>query len=329
MMGVDGELAGLINQLAVLLLVTGVVIFASIIFSRKFGKEAQGLKNRLQAIASLSTHIGKQKEMQYERDNELAIFQVLAQKLGVYDRILIEIVRSGIKISVVNFAWMCMSLAVVSFIFGYYVNFGAIGTLIFGLFIGCTPVLWLKLKVRSRRKAIEAQLPDALDFLVRTLQVGHGLVSIFNIMGEELEDPIKTEFKILGQEIGFGMPFTQALFNLTNRINSTDFNFLVIGLLIQRESGGNLVELLQSLAKSMRKRFIFVGKIQILATEGKYAGIMLSVLPFFVGAIITLINPEYMSLLWTTPAGQTAIKITIIMILIGGIWMWKITQIKV
>lgn len=329
MMGLDDGLSGLITQLLVLLIVTGVAVISSIIFSRRFSKEARGLKNRLQTIASLSVHTGKQREMQYERGNELSMFQVLAQKLGVYDRISIEIVRSGIKMSVVNLAWMCVSLAVVSFIFGYYVNFGAIGTLIFGLFIGCTPILWLKLKIRSRRRAIEKQLPDALDFLVRTLQVGHGLVAIFNIMGEELEDPIKTEFKILGQEIGFGMPFTEALFNLTNRINSTDFNFLVIGLLIQRESGGNLIELLQSLAKSIRERFIFVGKIEILATEGKYAGIMLSALPFVVGGIITLINPQYMSLLWTTPVGQTTIKITVIMILIGGAWMWKITQIKV
>ena len=328
-MGLDSDLSGLIIQLSALLIVTGVVIVLGIVYSKKFSKEAQGLRSRIQDVASLSAHIGKQKEMYYEHSNELSVFQTLALRLGVYERISIEIVRSGVKLSIADLVWLSVTFAAVFFIAGYYFNFGAIGTLIFGLCGGYIPALWLKFKIRNRLKKIEKQLPDALDFLVRTLQVGHGLVSIFNIMGEELTDPIKTEFKIVGQEIGFGLPFTEAMFNLTNRINSTDFNFLVVGLLIQRESGGNLIELLQSLAKSIRARLMFVDKIEILASEGKYAGIMLSALPFVLGGIITYINPQYMSLLWTTSVGQTIIKVTLIMILIGGAWMWKITQIKV
>ena len=329
MMGLNGDLGGLIIQLGALLIVTGVAIISGMVYSKKFSKEAQGLKNRILDVASLSAHIGKQKEMNYELSNELSLFQKLAHKLGVYERISIEIVRSGVKLSITDLAWLSATLAVVFFIAGYYFNFGVIGTLIFGLCGGYAPALWLKFKIRNRLKKIEKQLPDALDFLVRTLQVGHGLVSIFTIMGEELEDPIKTDFKIVGQEIGFGLPFTEAMFNLTNRINSTDFNFLVVGLLIQRESGGNLIELLQSLAKSIRARLLFMDKIEILASEGRYAGLMLSALPFVIGGLMAFINPEYMSPLWTTSVGQTIIKVTLVMILIGGAWMWKIVQIKV
>ena len=329
MMGLGDDLGGLIIQLSALLIVTGVVLISVMIYSKKFSKEALGLKSRIKDVASLSAHIGKQKEILYERSNELTIFQKLAHKLGVHVRISIEIVRSGAKLSIADLVWLSVTFAVIFFIAGYFFGFGVIGTLIFGLCGGYAPALWLKFKIRNRRKKIEKQLPDALDFLVRTLQVGHGLVSIFNIMGEELEDPIKTEFKIVGQEIGFGLPFTEAMFNLTNRINSTDFNFLVVGLLIQRESGGNLIELLQSLAKSIRARLVFVDKIEILASEGKFAGLMLSVLPFVVGGAIAFVNPQYMSLLWTTSVGQTIIKVTLVMMLIGGAWMWKITQIKV
>ena len=329
MMGLGDDLGGLIIQLSALLIVTGVVLISGMIYSNKFSKEALGLKSRIQDVASLSANIGKQKAMQYETSNELSVFQKLAYKLGVYERISIEIVRSGVKLSIADLVWLSVTFAVIFFIAGYFFSFGVIGTLIFGLCGGYAPALWLKFKIRNRRKKIKKQLPDALDLLVRMLQVGHGLVSIFNIMGEELEDPIKTEFKIVGQEIGFGLPFTEAMFNLTNRINCTDFNFLVVGLLIQRESGGNLIELLQSLAKSIRARLIFVDKIEILASEGKYAGLMLSVLPFVVGGVIAFINPQYMSLLWTTSTGHTIIKTTLVMILIGGAWMWKITQIKV
>ena len=329
MMGLDGDLGGLIAQLSALLIVTGIVIILGMAYSNKFSKEAQGLKSRIQDVASLSSHIEKQKEMNYERSNELSLFQRLAHKLGVHERILIEIVRAGVKLSIADLVRLSVTFAVVFFLAGYYFSLGVIGALIFGLCGGYTPALWLKFKIRSRLKKIEKQLPDALDFLVRTLQVGHGLVSIFNIMGEELADPIKTEFKIVGQEIGFGLPFTEAMFNLTNRINSTDFNFLIVGLLIQRESGGNLIELLQNLAKSIRARLIFVDKIEILASEGKYAGLMLSILPFVVGGVIAFLNFPYMSLLWTTSVGQMIIKITLVMMLIGGAWMWKITQIKV
>ncbi len=329
MMGLDSDLGGLIVQLTALLIVTGVAIILGKVYSNKFSKEARGLRSRIHDMTLLSANIGKQHEMQYEHSNELSLFQKLAHTLGVYERISIEIVRAGVKLSITDLVWLSVTLAVVFFIAGYYFNFGVIGTFIFGLCGGFAPALWLKFKARNRLKKIEKQLPDALDFLVRTLQVGHGLVSIFNIMGEELADPIKTEFKIVGQEIGFGLPFTEAMFNLTNRINSTDFNFLVVGLLIQRESGGNLIELLQSLAKSIRARLMFADKIDILASEGRYAGIMLSGLPFVVGGIITYINPQYMSLLWTTSAGQTIIKVMLVMILAGGAWMWKITQIKV
>ena len=329
MMGLDGDLGGLIIQLSALLIVTAFAIILGMIYSKKFSKEAQGLKSRIQDVALLSTHIGKQKEMQYELGNELSVFQKLAHRLGVHERISIEIVRAGVKLSINDLVWLTVTFAVIFFIAGYYLNFGVIGTPIFGLCGGYVPALWLKFKIRNRLKKIEKQLPDALDFLVRTLQVGHGLVSIFNIMGEELADPIKTEFKIVGQEIGFGLPFTEAMFNLTNRINSTDFNFLVVGLLIQRESGGNLVELLQNLAKSIRARLMFMDKIEILASEGKYAGLMLSALPFAVGSILFFLNPQYMSVLWTTSVGQTIIKAMLVMILVGGAWMWKITQIKV
>ncbi len=329
MMGLDGDLGGLVAQLSALLIATGIAIILGMVYSKKFSKEAQGLKTRIQDVASQSLHIGKQKEMHYEHSNELSLFQKLAHKLGVHERISIEIVRAGVKLSIADLVWLSATGAVVFLIAAYYFDFGVIGTPIFGLCGGYAPALWLKFKIRNRLKKIEKQLPDALDFLVRTLQVGHSLVSVFNIMGEELADPIKTEFKIVGQEIGFGLPFTEAMFNLTNRINSTDFNFLVVGLLIQRESGGNLIELLQSLAKSIRARLMFADKIDILASEGRYAGIMLSVLPFVVGGIITYINPQYMSLLWTTSAGQTIIKIMLVMILAGGAWMWKITQIKV
>jgi tight adherence protein B len=117
--------------------------------------------------------------------------------------------------------------------------------------------------------------------------------------------------------------------NFAMRTNSNDINFLVVALLIQREAGGNLIELLENLAKTIRDRMILRGKIRILASEGKYSGILLSILPFLLGGILSVMNPEYMSLLWNSESGQHLVMASVLMISIGGFWMWNISRIKV
>ena len=103
----------------------------------------------------------------------------------------------------------------------------------------------------------------------------------------------------------------------------------MVAVLIQRETGGNLTELLSTLAKTVRERLKFRGKVQVLASEGKFSGILLGSLPFILAGILSLINPVYMSSLWTSPTGHTMISTGLIMIIIGFAWMWKIVQIRV
>ena len=117
--------------------------------------------------------------------------------------------------------------------------------------------------------------------------------------------------------------------NFAMRTNSVDINFLVVGLVIQREAGGNLIELLENLSKTIRDRMILKGKVRVLASEGKYSGILLSALPFLLGGVLSFLNPNYMNLLWTSESGQHLVFLSVLMIVLGGLWMWNITRIKV
>lgn len=149
------------------------------------------------------------------------------------------------------------------------------------------------------------------------------------MVSEELPDPIGREFRKLYEEVNFGLSLSDALSNFAKRMNSPDINFFVAGLLIQQEVGGNLIHLLETITKTIRDRAIFAGKVKILASESQYSAMLLVILPFALGALMSWLNPEYMAPLWSTELGQQLIIFGLLMVLIGGIWMSRIIRIKV
>ena len=198
-----------------------------------------------------------------------------------------------------------------------------------GLFTAAMPTAYLKHLEKDRRQLFENQLPEALDFMTRALRAGHGLTVALGMVGDELPAPVGSEFKTTFDHINLGMSFDEALGDLAERIQSSDLNFLVIALTIQRKTGGNLAELLSTLSGTVRERIKLKGKIRVLASEGKLSGVMIGALPFVLGLILSFVNPVYMATLWTTPAGQKLVLAGLVMMMLGALWMWKIVQIKV
>jgi tight adherence protein B len=198
-----------------------------------------------------------------------------------------------------------------------------------GLAAFSLPWVYLMHQEKKRRLRFEDQLPEALDFMTRALRAGHGLTVAIGMVGDELPDPVGAEFKTVFEHLKLGMTFDDAMAQLAERINSSDLNFLVIALMIQRKTGGNLTELLTTLSQTVRERIKLKGKIRILASEGKLSGIMIGSLPFVLGSILSVLNPIYMSTLWTTKSGQTLMLVNVVMICLGALCMWKIVQIKV
>jgi tight adherence protein B len=207
-------------------------------------------------------------------------------------------------------------------------NYIILGVLVFGLTIAL-PLLRL-IVMASRRKALfTEQLPDALDFMSRALRAGHSLSIAIGMVSDELPDPIGGEFKTVFDEVNFGISFQEALSKMPQRIDSSDLNFFVVAVLIQRETGGNLSDLLHSLAGTVRERLKLKGRVRVLAAEGKYSGIILGTLPFFMAGALTALNPTYMAILWDTKAGNQLVYGALCAMAFGFAWMWKIAQIKV
>jgi tight adherence protein B len=195
--------------------------------------------------------------------------------------------------------------------------------------IASTPVLWLSRQASQRRRTFEAKLPETLDYISRALRAGQSLTSAIGMVHKEFPDPIGHEFKTVSDEIGFGIPFKDAISQLADRVQSSDLNFFVISLMIHHETGGNLTELLDGLAKTIRERGKLRGKIRTLASEGRASAWVLGIMPFAFAGIISLLNPGYLSVLRTTPQGHALLLTGGVLMAVGFILLNRIIQIKV
>jgi tight adherence protein B len=186
------------------------------------------------------------------------------------------------------------------------------------------------LRTRSARmKQIEAQLPEAADFLARALRAGHSFGNVLRRVGEEMPEPIGSEFKATYEEINYGAPMNEALHNLAQRIPLTDLRYLVLAVLIQRESGGNLAELLGNVSRLTRARMKLQGQVRVLSAEGRMSAWVLGLLPFAMLVLMSLMNYSYISLLWTDPAGITMLWCGAGAMAVGAFWMRNVVRIRV
>jgi tight adherence protein B len=187
-------------------------------------------------------------------------------------------------------------------------------------------LFWL----RARRMATFArQLPEALELISRALRAGHALTVGLKIVGDEVADPIREEFKRVFDEISLGVALPQALQNLTERVDSVDMRFFVTSVLVQRETGGNLAEIIDSLAGLIRKRFELQMKVKALSAEGRFSAIVLFGLPLVVGLILYKTNPDYIGALFTEPLGQRMSVAGAVLMSVGALVMKRMVDIKV
>jgi tight adherence protein B len=149
------------------------------------------------------------------------------------------------------------------------------------------------------------------------------------MVGEEAQDPIAGEFRTVHDEINFGVAVPAALTNLANRVPSPDMRHFVIAVLIQRETGGNLTELLANISALIRERLKLLLKIRVLSAEGRLSALILCILPFALAGVINVVNPAFMAVLWTDPIGLQMIYAALVMMVLGALWMRKIIRIRV
>lgn len=201
--------------------------------------------------------------------------------------------------------------------------------LIVALALAAVPFFHVHMVKKKRMAKLYSQLPDVLDSIARAMRAGHAFSTGMKIIADEFDDPIGTEFGRVFDEINFGISVTDALKNLTRRVECDDLNFFVVSVILQRETGGNLSEILESLAYLIRERFKFYGKLRTLSAEGRLSALILSVLPFLCLVVIYLTTPQYILRLFTDPAGRVICIIALSMMITGILIMRKMIRIEV
>jgi tight adherence protein B len=198
-----------------------------------------------------------------------------------------------------------------------------------GLSTGSLPLMWLLLRRKRRLKTFAAQLPDALEMLARTLRAGQSLAFGFNIVATEMPLPIGKEFGRVFEEQNLGIPLDESLRDLTARIPNLDLKFFVTALILQRQTGGDLAEILDKIGELIRDRFRIWGQVQALTGEGRLSGVVLLALPLVLFIAVYQLNREYVMTLFHDPLGTKMLVAAVVMQILGALVIRKIVNIKV
>jgi tight adherence protein B len=202
-----------------------------------------------------------------------------------------------------------------------------------GLLIGSitafVPFWWVKGKKNKRMNQFSEELPDALDLMTSALRAGLSFPAALQLVAQESPEPLAQEFAVTFDEQNLGLDVKEALVNLTERVDSLDLKFFVTAVIIQRETGGNLAEIMESIARIIRERFKILGDVKARTAHGRLTGMILSILPLALGVLFTMIAPNYMLTFFRDPAGQAMLVMCLVMQVMGFFWIRRVINIKV
>ncbi len=202
----------------------------------------------------------------------------------------------------------------------------AVGAGVFGM---VCPTLWLMHRRSSRLKKFEEHFPEALDLLSRAIRAGHAFQTAMGMVADELPEPVGPEFKKTFDQQNYGLPLKEALNDMAERINLLDVKFFVTAVAIQRDTGGNLSEILDNLGHVVRERFKIRRQVRVHTAHGRFTGYVLLALPAALAIALTFINPDHMRMLFREPMGQMMLISAIVMQTIGFFWIRQVIKIEV
>ena len=311
---------------AVILLIEGAWLW----WSGAHGSGARRIAKRLRLMAERGEggveRVDILKRRTYSRSPALERQLRRIARLGTLDNLLLQ---AGVRWSVAQFLGCSLAMLVVGLVAARALDMPALAAC--GLVALAMAVPWILL-MRTRRQRLaklEEQLPEAADFLGRALRAGHSFANVMQMVGEEMPEPISGEFKFAYEEINYGVPMNEALHNLAVRVPLTDLRYLVIAVLIQRESGGNLAEVLGNISRLIRARLKLLGQVRVMSAEGRMSAWILGILPLAVLMLMSLSNPAYVRVLWTDPIGVRLMWYSGVVALSGVFWMRKLIRIRI
>ena len=312
--------------IAVLLLLEG----GYLLWKTYKGPEARKIETRIRAISasldkSQQTQLLKQRML-----SEVPILERFLLGLSRAHRLDRFIQQSGLGWSVSKLLLSCAALGALALMLMLYAaHQSVLLSGVVGAGFAAVPFLYVSRKRSQRLRKFEAQLPEALDLITRALRSGHAFSSALQMVGDEMAEPVAGEFRIVHDEVNFGIELQQALTNLSVRVPLTDLRYFIVSVLIQRESGGNLTEVLGNLSRLIRERLKLMSKVRVLSSEGRLSAWILGIMPFALAGVMAIANPEFMTPLWNDPIGISIIKYMLILMVFGVLILRKIIKIRV
>lgn len=317
--------------LFIVLVFLGVVLFFEgtfLAWNAYRGPEAQRIERRLRAMSAGSTSTAT-----------ALLKKRLLSTVPAVDRLLMAIPRihrvdrlleqSGSSLTVANFLGLSILAALLAALACVLLNLPLLVVVLAAASAALLPLAHVLGARRSRLVKIEEQLPDALDLMSRALRAGHSFPSALQMVGNEGPEPVSGEFRTTFDEINFGVSVQDALGSLAIRVPSTDVRYFVIAVLIQRETGGNLTELLSKISALIRDRLRIRGTIRVLSAEGRLSAWILTILPFALALVLHLVNPKFLAVLWTDRLGWNLLLGALVLMVVGVFWMWRIVKIRI
>jgi tight adherence protein B len=242
-------------------------------------------------------------------------------------RLLFE--QANVSLSVPKFVAICGALAGVGLVLPSVAGFSVMLGPVMAATLGFLPIVWLLFKRKRRLKAFAAQLPEALELIARALRAGHSLAAGFSLVAQEMSQPISGEFSRTFEEQNLGKALDETLTDLTKRVPNLDLKFFATAIILQRQTGGDLAEILDKIGYLVRERFKIWGQVQALTGEGRLSGIVLLALPPALFAVVYHMNPTYLMVLFTDPLGKKMLIGGIVTQLLGALLIRKIVNIRV
>jgi tight adherence protein B len=267
-----------------------------------------------------------------QREKQDDVLQRLLRRLNLADRLKWAIAQAGLQFGVEQFAMATAVLAVVGLLLGYRLNFlfyHWLSALALGAAGALLPYAYVHLKRKQRFAEFEEQFPEALDFLARSMRAGHAFSISLEMLGQESPEPVGHEFRALFNELNLGAQVEVALTNLVRRVPLIDVRFFVSAVMLQRQTGGNLSEILTRLGYVIRERFRLRGQVKAASAHGRLTAIILTAMPIVMAIALSFVQPKYLQTMANDPDGKYLILGAIVAQVLGYLTIRRIINIKV
>jgi tight adherence protein B len=308
--------------LAVTLAVLGAMVHRS-------GATSRALERRLRGLGAPERSLPRIELERDERYSAMPWLDRLLRSLNLGERLELLLYQSGVNLKSGVLVLLIAVFALGGYLVGAAVTRQLMPGLLTMMIVGPLPYFYVRFRKGQRMKAFTHEFPDALDLLVSALRAGLSFSAAMQMVSEEAPEPIRSEFAVTVEEQALGLDFREALVNLTKRVDSLDLRFFVTAVVLQRETGGNLAEILENTARLIRDRFRVLGDIQTFTAQGRLTGAILTLLPLAMALYTFAINPDYFKPMLESGGGRNALMVAGAMQVLGMFVIHKIVTIKV